>query len=157
MGVVLILAPVIIAEWSTIVVAAAGAAAALGLTSAQGLKESIDEENEQLERDNDVEIELEEGQTVAKNLATEQQVTFKKAGVDIIVKRDSRGKCSVCARGKGKSKAELKQIAEDFLQKLTQCYIYDKVMREVKGKNFQIVNEEVNEDKTIRINIRRWD
>jgi ABC-type transporter MlaC component len=156
MSVTLILVPVIIAEWSTIAVVAAGAATALGMTAAKNTKEIL-EEQEHLEQDNDVEIELEESQAVAKNLASEQQVTFNKAGVDIIVKRDGRGKCSVCAKGKGKSKAELKQIGEEFVQKLTQCYIYDRVMREVKGKNFQIVNEEVTEDKTIKIHIRKWD
>ena len=137
MSVTLILVPVIIAEWSTIAVVAAGAATALGMTAAKNTKEIL-EEQEHLEQDNDVEIELEESQAVAKNLASEQQVTFNKAGVDIIVKRDGRGKCSVCAKGKGKSKAELKQIGEEFVQKLTQCYIYDRVMREVKGKNFNI-------------------
>lgn len=51
---------------------------------------------------------------------------------------------------------EIKQIAAEFTQKLTQCFVYDKVMRELKNKQFQIVNEEVMEDQSIRINVRRW-
>jgi len=47
-------------------------------------------------------------------------------------------------------------VAEEFTQKLTQCFVYNKVMKELKGKNFQVINEEVTQDQSIRINVRRW-
>ena len=56
----------------------------------------------------------------------------------------------------GHSETELKQVAEEFTQKLTQCFVYDKVVRELKNKEFQVVNEEVMEDESIRIHVRRW-
>ncbi|MHC4160295.1 MAG: DUF1257 domain-containing protein, partial [Planctomycetota bacterium] len=87
---------------------------------------------------------------------TDQGIVLTKGTVELRVKRDERGRCSVCAKGIGHSKVELKQIAEEFTQKLTQCFVYDKVLRELKNKDFQVVNEEVTEDESIRIHVRRW-
>jgi len=47
-------------------------------------------------------------------------------------------------------------MAQQFTEKLTQCFIYDKVVKELKTKSFQVVNEEVMEDESIRIHVRRW-
>ena len=79
-----------------------------------------------------------------------------KDGVTLKVTRDARGQCKVCAEGIGHSKAELKRTAEEFTQKLTQCFVYHRTVSELKNKNFQMVNEEVAEDGTIRVHVRRW-
>ena len=62
----------------------------------------------------------------------------------------------MCAKGKGHTKVELEQIAEQFTQKLTQCFIYNRVASELKSKGFQKVNEEVMDDQSIRIHVRRF-
>ena len=64
--------------------------------------------------------------------------------------------CKVCAEGKGYTKAELEQVAEEFTQKVVQCFVYNRTMTELKNKEFQVVNEELMEDGTVRINVRRW-
>jgi ABC-type transporter MlaC component len=66
-----------------------------------------------------------------------------------------RGKCTVTAEAKGKSKAELQQIAEEFSQKVTQCFSYNKVVTQLKSKGFSMVNEEVMSDNGIRIHVRQ--
>jgi hypothetical protein len=62
----------------------------------------------------------------------------------------------VCAEGKGYSKAELKQIGQDFAGKVTQAFVYNRVKTELKNKGMTIVNEEVAEDQTVKIHVRHW-
>ena len=154
MGAVLILTPVIIGSWPAITAAVAGAAAAMGLMVSESVKESVKESQSNAEQS--VELELSDSEVLAESMATDQEIVLTKGTVELRVKRDERGRCSVCAKGTGHSKVELKKIAEEFTQKLTQCFVYDKVMRELKNKDFQVVNEEVSEDESIRIHVRRW-
>ncbi|MCL5282196.1 MAG: DUF1257 domain-containing protein [Planctomycetes bacterium] len=155
MSTVLILTPVIISSWPAITAAVAGAATALGFVMQKTTQEVMAGTQTQEEVQN-VEVELTESEVLAQSLATNQQIVLNKGDIKIVVERDARGRCKVCASGKGHSKVELKQVAEEFTQKLTQCFVYNKVMKELKGKNFQIVNEEVSQDQSIRINVRRW-
>ena len=155
MSTVLILAPVIISNWPAIAVAAAGAASALGFTVRKTVQEE-ELQSQQAETEQNVELELANSEVLAQGLATDQKIVLTKGSVQIMVERDARGRCKVCASGKGLSKAQLKQTAEEFTQKLTQCFIYDKVMKQLKSKSFQVVNEELMQDDSIRIHVRRW-
>ncbi len=154
MGAVLVLTPVIIASWPAITAAVAGAASAMGLMVSQSVKESVKQSQSTTEQS--VEVELSESEVLAESMATDQQIVLTKGTIQLCVKRDERGRCSVCAKGIGHSEAELKQTAEEFTQKLTQCFVYNRVMGELKNKDFQVVNEEVMEDESIRIHVRRW-
>jgi ABC-type transporter MlaC component len=155
MSTVLILTPVIISSWPAITAAVAGAATALGFVMQRTAQEVMAGVETQEGVEN-VEVELAESEVLAQSLATNQQIVLTKGDIKIVVERDARGRCKVCASGKGHSKVELKQVAEEFTQKLTQCFVYNKVMKELKGKKFQVVNEEVTQDQSIRINVRRW-
>ncbi len=155
MGAVLILTPIVISSWPAITVAVAGAASALGFTLRKTAQEAMQQEKAD-EEVRAVELEMANSEVLAQNLATDQRIVLTKGSVQLSVERDARGHCKVCASGKGLSKAELKQTAEQFTQKLTQCFIYDKVMKELKSKSFQVVNEEVMQDEGIRIHVRRW-
>ena len=154
MGAVLILTPVIIGSWPLITAAVAGAASAMGLMVSESVKEAVKEGQSDVEQS--VELELSDSKVFTDTMATNQEIVLTKGTIELRVKRDERGRCSVCAKGTGHSKVELKRIAEEFTQKLTQCFVYDKVMRELKNKDFQVVNEEVTEDESIRIHVRRW-
>ena len=154
MSTVLILTPVVISSWPLITAAVAGAAASMGLTMAETVKESVKESLQVAEQA--VEVELENSEVLAENVATGKEIVLTKGNIEIRISRDERGRCTVCAKGKGHTKAELKQIAKDFSQKMTQCFVYNRVKTELKNKNFQVVNEEVMEDKAVRINVRHW-
>lgn len=157
MSTVLILAPVIISNWPAIAVAAAGAASALGFTVRQTPQETVQQSRQtETETEQNVELELANSEVLTQGLATDQKMILTKGSMRIVVERDARGRCKVCASGRGHNKAELKQAAEEFTQKLTQCFIYDKVMRQLKSKSFQVVNEELMQDDSIRIHVRRW-
>ncbi len=154
MSAILILTPVIIGNWAAITAAVASAAAATGLLVKESANETVEQKQRNIERS--VEVELSDSEVLSESMATDQEIVLTKGAIELRVKRDERGRCSVCARGTGHSEAELKQIAEEFTQRLTQCFVYDKVVRELKNKEFQIVNEEVMEDESIRIHVRRW-
>ena len=154
MSAILVLTPIVIGSWPAITAAVAGAAAAMGLVVSESVKEIAKESQSNLEQN--VEFELSDSKVLAESMATDQEIVLTKGSINLRVRRDERGRCSVCARGVGHSETELKQIAEEFAQKLTQCFVYDKVVRELKNKEFQVVNEEVMEDESIRIHVRRW-
>ena len=156
MSTVLVLTPVIIGSWPAITAAVAGAAAALGFMTKQAVKEMVADPSQDVEVQQEVEVELEQSEVVATHMKAGQEIVLSKGNVEIRVRRDERGRCVVCATGAGLTQAELKQIAEQFAQKVTQCFVYDKVMRELKAKNFNLVNEEVMADQSIRIHVRRF-
>ena len=155
MSTVIILTPVIIASWPAITAAVAAAAVGLGLNVKEKVMEecqvSVDSKTDQA-----VEVELENSEVLTSGVASGKEIVLTKDGVTLRVTRDARGRCKVCAEGKGYSKVELKQLAEEFTQKLTQCFVYHQTVSELKNKNFQMVNEEVTEDGSIRIHVRRW-
>jgi hypothetical protein len=154
MSTVVVLAPIIISNWPVIVAAATGAASALGFVAKQSVEDMV--KQEQVENQESVEIELEESQVLSEGIKTGQEIVLKKGAVEIRVGRDERGRCTVCAKGIGHSKTELGQIAREFTERMTQCFVYDRVMSELKNKNFKLVNEEVKDDQSIHIHVRRW-
>jgi hypothetical protein len=156
MSTVVILTPVIIGGWPMITAAVAGAATALGLAVKESVKEEVKQAAEQANVEQQVEIALADSEVLAQSMATDKEIVLTKGNVELRVRRDERGRCTVCAKGKGHSKTELKQMAEQFTQKMTQCFVYNRVATELKNKGFQMVNEEVMDDDAIRINVRRW-
>ena len=58
--------------------------------------------------------------------------------------------------GAGHSKAELRRIGEELINRVTQQYVYHRVVTELKERNLAIVDEEVDQDRTIRIRVRNW-
>jgi hypothetical protein len=153
MSTVIMLTPIIIASWPTITAAVVGAASALGLVVRETAKEEL---KQQQAIEESVEVEVANSEVIAKNMAIDKEMVLTKGNIELRVSKDERGRCRVCAKGKGHTKAELKEMAEQFTQKMTQCFVYNRVATELKNKGFQMVNEEVMDDQSIRINVRRW-
>lgn len=154
MGVVIILTPVVIGSWPVIAAAVTAAAAGLGLNVSEKVREGLREEERVTEQQ--VEVQLEDSQVLAESVASGKEMVLTKDGITLKVTRDARGHCKICASGKGYSQTELKQMAEQFSQKVSQCFIYNRTVTELKKHNFQTVNEDVTEDGTIRVHVRRW-
>ncbi len=159
MSTVLVLTPVVIGSWPAITAAVAGAAAALGFVTKHAVEEMVQQSQQveaKAEAKQEVEVELHQSEVVAAQIKAGQEIVVSKGDVEVRVRRDERGRCVVCAAGKGLGKTELKQISEQFAQRVTQCFVYDKVMRELKAKNFNVVHEEVTAGQDIRIHVRRF-
>jgi len=154
MGVVIILTPIVIGSWPVISAAVTAAAAGLGLNVSEKVREALSEQQETAEEQ--VEVELEDSQVLAENVASGKELVLTKDGITLRVTRDARGQCKICASGKGYTQTELKQMAEQFSQKVSQCFVYNRTVTELKKHNFQTVNEDITEDGTIRVHVRRW-
>jgi hypothetical protein len=154
MSTVLILTPIIIANWPAITAAAASAAAALGLSVKDAAKDLSQTKTAVSSK---AEIEIAESNALAESVAANQELVLTKGTIQIKVCRNQRGRISVCAEGTGHSDSELKAAAEEFGQKLAQSFVYNKVMSELRTKGFQVVNEEQLEDESVSIHVRRWE
>lgn len=153
MSTVIILTPVIIAAWPSIAAAVTAAAAGMGLAVREAVKDSIHQD--EIINTTAVEVDIEDSQVLSQSLAAGKELLLTKDGVELKLSRDLQGGLKVCAEGKGHSKAELEDMAETFVKKMTQCYVYNRTVTELKNKKFQMVNEEVAQDGTIRIHVRR--
>ena len=159
MSVVLVLTPVVIGGWPVITAAVAGAAAAMGLAVSRSAKDYVEDsvEDQVAVNENQVEVELADSEVLAESMVENEEIVLTKGNVELRVRRDETGRCTVCAEGPGHTKAELKTLAEEFGQRMAQCFVYNRVMSEVKARGFNVVNEEQMQDDSVRIHLRRYE
>ncbi len=153
MSAICILVPTVVATWPVISAAVAGAAAALGMTLAREgaqLKEVVATPKHQ-----SVEVALNNSEVVAEGLVSGEEMILEKGNMRARVYRDERGECRVCVEGEGYSKTELSAFGEQLAGKITQIFVYNKVMTELGNKGFVVVNNEMSEDQTVHLHVRR--
>lgn len=153
MSAILILAPAIIAGWPAITAAAAGAAAAMGMSVFGEAKDAI-RENQPVERLTEVEMTMEDSEVLGETLTGTQQIVMKKEDITARIFHDERGELKVCVQGANKSKAELEQFGQAIVDKMSQVFIYNKVVTELKARNLEVVRQEVAEDNSVRIHLK---
>ncbi len=100
------------------------------------------------------EIEVEDSEILKDSAASGETMVVERDGVQATFSRDARGALKLCVEGSGHSKAELQQIGKDLVDRVTQQYVYHKVVTELKGRNMHIVDEEVSTDRTVKIRVR---
>ena len=152
MSTVMVIAPLVIANWSAISAAVVGAVGVLGFST---VNEAVESSHRVLGT-NRAEIELEESEILEGTGGTGEQIVVQRDDVRAIFTRDARGARKVCVEGHGHSKAELKQIGEELIGRVTQQYVYHRVVTELANRNMAIVGEEVTEDRTVKIRVRNW-
>jgi hypothetical protein len=156
MSCVCILAPVVIASWPTFSAAALAAATSLGFVV-------VDEKVEALAREKagtsqrQVNLEIAQSEIVTGTLGRDQRLTVGHDGVTVVFSRDARGKASVCVTGEGRPEAELRAIGEQLCQRVVQKYVHQRLLDEMRVRQFLVVEEEVNPDASIRIKVRHWE
>jgi len=146
-----ILAPAVIAAWPAISAAVAGVAAALGMSV---VKEGEEEFRTHAAVENKVELSLENSEVVSETLVSGEEMVLVKGNIRVRVFRDERGQCGVCVEGVGRSKSELRAFGEEVAGKITQMFVYNKVMTEMKNKGFTVVKDEITADETVHIHVR---
>ena len=152
MSTVMVIAPLVIANWSAISAAVVGAVGVLGFSAVNEAVES----SHRVAGTNRAEIELEESEILEGTGGSGEQIVVQRDDVRAIFTRDARGALKVCVEGHGHSKAELKQIGEELIGRVTQQYVYHRVVTELANRNMAIVGEEVTEDRTVKIRVRNW-
>jgi hypothetical protein len=155
MSCVCILTPVVIAAWPAFSAAVVAASSSLGYRLVSDLHHEIFASSPT--EATSVQLEVERSEVVTNQLARDQRICVTRDGVSVTFSRDARGKASLCVTGAGRSKKELRALGEELSQSVVQHYVYQKLMDEMRARGFNIVEEEVNEDRSIRLKVRHWE
>lgn len=155
MSSVVVVTPLIIANWSVISAAVMGAAGTLGFSLASAAASGIGHGSSRSSSTvNRAEIEVENSEVLADAAGTAETMVIKKDGVKATFSRDHRGALKVCMEGTGYSKAQLREYGETLTGVVTQQYVYHRVVTELKQRHMPIVHEEVTEDHSVKIRVR---
>jgi hypothetical protein len=150
MSTVIIVAPLIIAAWPSITVAVTAAVATMGFAVSSS-KVAV---KARVSGTTPAEIEVADSEVLQAGAGTGNEMVVERQGVRAVFSRDARGALKVCVEGEGHSKAELRQIGEELIERVTQQFVYNRIVTELKERHMAIVEEEVAEDRTIRIKVR---
>jgi len=156
MSCVCILTPVIIAAWPAFSAAVVAAANSLGYAL---VEETIKQRQSAAtkEQARQVNLEIANSEVVTGQLGRDQQIRVTRQGVTVTFSRDARGHASVCVSGPGHTEDELRALGEELSQRVVQKYVYQRLMDEMRARQFTVVEEHVDENQAIRLKVRHWD
>ena len=157
MGAITILAPVVVAAWPAFSAAVVAAATSLGYAMAQEAKRGLTEERRQTKAVNRVQLQVPHSEVVMDQLGRDQNITVTREGVTVTFSRDARGKAALCVTGEGHSQAALQAMGEELSHRVVQRYVYEKIMNEIKTRQFLVVEEETDANHAIHLKVRHWE
>ena len=156
MSCVCILTPIVIAAWpafSAAVVAAANSLCYVLIDEAIKQRQKITAENVGRK----VNLEIANSELVTGQLGRDQQICVTREGITVTFSRDARGTASVCVAGPGHTEDELRALGEELSQRVVQRYVYQRLMDEMRARQFVVVEEQVDDNQAIRLKVRHWD
>jgi hypothetical protein len=156
MSCVCILTPVVIAAWPAFSAAVVAAANSLGYVL---VDESIRQRQQVAAKDagRKVDLEIANSELVTGQLGRDQQICVTRGSITVTFSRDERGTASICVTGSGHTEDELRAIGEELSQRVVQKYVYQRLMDEMRARQFVVVEEQVDENQAIRLKVRHWD
>jgi hypothetical protein len=157
MSCVCILTPVVIAAWPAFSAAVTAAATSLGYTIVHKSVKEYQSATAAETGERRVNLEIEQSEIVTNQLGRDQHITVTCGNVTVTFSRDARGKASICVTGPGHSDEELRAIGEELSRRVVQKYVYSRLVEECRARQFNIVEEEVDENNAIRLKVRHWD
>jgi hypothetical protein len=144
---VIVVTPLVIGAWPVVSAAVAAAVASMGFAAANAC-----EQRAAIDTSVRAEIEVEDSEIFAEGLP--EAMVVERDGVRATFSHDERGALKLCMEGEHLSKSELRSIGEELLGRVTQQFVYHRLVNDLAAKNMNIVEEEVTEDRTIRIRVR---
>jgi hypothetical protein len=156
MSCVCILTPVVIAAWPAFSAAVVAAATSLGYTI---VEEGIKQQSSTTVKTGQhaINLEIEQSEIVTNQLSRDQRIRVTRQGVTVTFSRDARGKASICVTGEGYTDEELRTLGEELSQRVVQKYIHQRLLDEIRARQFVVVEQEVDENQAIRLKVRHWD
>lgn len=154
MSAVLILAPAIIAGWPAITAAVAGAAAAMGMSIAREVKEEREYAEKKRDQVTRVELDMEQSEILESSVTAGDQIVLAKDDMTVRISRDEYGQLRFHVDGINRSRRELERFGRQVMEKVTQTYVYNRLVTELKRRNIEVMSEEVTEDKSVHIYVR---
>jgi hypothetical protein len=157
MSCVCILTPVVIAAWPAFSAAVAAAATSLGYTIVQEGIQQSQQSQVNMTGEREVTLEIDQSEIVTSQLNRDQSLKVTRGDVTVVFSRDARGRASVCVTGPGHSDEELRALGEELSRRVVQKYVHQRLMTEIRARQFVVVEEEVDENNAIRLKVRHWD
>lgn len=158
MSAVCILTPVVIMAWPAFSSAVVAAATSLGFqVAAAGLGSDSSLRVAPGVMGTKVDLEIDRSEVVTNQLGRDQRIAVTRDGATVTFSRDARGKAALCVTGKDQTEEELRALGEELSQRVVQHYVYQKLMAEMDARGFNVVEEEVAEDRSIRLRVRHWE
>src|SRR3954454_14433805 len=130
MSSVVVLTPLVIASWPVISAAVTAAVASMGFNVLQAASPSATQEVEKPLIGRRVEIELDDSEILSD--ARGEQIVVERNGVRATFTRDERGALKLCMEGEAVSKDELRRLGEELVNRVTQQFVYHRVVTELK-------------------------
>jgi hypothetical protein len=149
MSAVCVLTPIVIGSWPMIATAVGGVAASLGFSIASGVGNESG-----TQAHNKVESALPNSEVIEESMSRGQSVIIEKDGVTVRIGQDERGRCTVCVSSDNLSKAEMKAVGDEVSGRLIQQFTYHKLVTELKQRRFEIVDEQMTADESIKLRVR---
>ncbi|HEY2588916.1 MAG TPA: DUF1257 domain-containing protein [Tepidisphaeraceae bacterium] len=153
MSSVVVVTPLIVAGWPVITAAVTAAIGSLGFSVVKGAEAPATIANT-AKTNTRAEVDVEDSEVLQEAASAGSELVVERDGVRVIFSRDLRGALKLCVEGEGHSKAELKRIGEELLGRVTQQYVYHRVVSELQERNMTIVDEQVAADRTVKIRVR---
>ena len=156
MSCVCILTPVVIAAWPAFSAAVVAAATSLGYTVAEQVAHSR-ETAAAGSTAGSVNLEIAQSELVTGQLGRDQKIAVTREGVTVTFSRDARGRAALCVTGSGHTDEALRVLGEELSKRVVQKYVYQRLMDEMRARQFVIVEEEVDSHQAIRLKVRHWE
>jgi hypothetical protein len=158
-GGVCILTPVVVAAWPAFSAAVVAAATSLGYSV---VAEGVEVVHQQVEAQDKsgyrrIQLAIANSELVTGQLGRDERITVTRGGVTVAFVRDARGRAQVCVEGYGASDEALRALGEELSQRVVQQYVYQRVMDEMRVRQFLVVEEETKADHSIHVKFRRWE
>jgi hypothetical protein len=147
MSAMIVVTPLVVGNWPVIAAAVTAAVSSMGFAAVRD--ESIVTTGETTTR---TEIEVEDSEVFAEG--GPQEIVVERDGVRAKFSHDESGALKLCMEGDHLSKHELRQIGEELIGRVTQQFVYHKLMTEMQSRHMNVIEEEVTENRTIRIRLR---
>ena len=152
MSSIIVLTPIIIANWPAITAIVSAAVGTLGFSAVQGMEA----QHSEVAGTTREEIEVDNSEILENATGRGEEIVVEREGLRAVFTRDGRGALKVCMEGKGYSKAEMRKIGQEMVDRVTQQYVYHRVITELQQRNMHVASEEVAEDRTMKIRVRNW-
>jgi hypothetical protein len=104
-----------------------------------------------------VELQIANTELVTDQLGRDQHIAVVRDGVTVTFSRDARGQAQVCVNGTGQTEEALRALGEELSQRVVQQYVYQRLIDECRARQYLVVEEEVEADKSIRLKVRHWE
>jgi hypothetical protein len=148
MSSVVVVTPLIVAGWPVITAAVTAAVGSLGFSVVRTPLASTPKLKTRAE------IDIEDSEILQESASIGGEIVIERDGLRAVFSRDTRGSLKLCIEGENHSKAELKQLGQDLLNRVTQQYVYHRIVSELHDRHMTIVDEQLTADRTVKLRVR---